>query len=289
MSEVDLSGLVTSSGENPQSTPAEQAPAATETPSVEGESAESKPPEVDAAAETKKALRGVQKRIDELTRARYEAEERGKAEADHWRQQAMMAAQQLEAAKGAANPPKLEQYPSIEEFTAAVAKHEAEKVGASYRDQFQQSQWQAEQARQQAAQQAVAQQQYQRVVESKIQEAVKKYPDFVETVTSPELPGMQGTPAFQAVLESEHGAEVMYYLGKNPMRAHQIMALSPIGQIREIGRLEAAVSTGKMVSSAPPPAANVNTASATPGKKDPSKMTYAEFVDWRRGQIARRR
>jgi hypothetical protein len=198
--QINLSGLVSTSGETPQAAPTDETPVEPkDTPLAEGEQAESKPTEPDPAAETKKALRGVQKRIDELTKARYEAEERGKAEAEHWRQQAMAAAQQLEAVRASSQAPKLDQYQSIEEFTAAAARHEAEKIAAQYSNQFQQSQWQQEQARRQAEQQAIAAAQYQRTLETKIQDAVKKFPDFIDTVTSPELPGMQGTPPIHPV------------------------------------------------------------------------------------------
>ena len=120
--------------------------------------------------------------------------------------------------------------------------------------------------------------QYQQTVEQKVADAVKKFPDFVEVVTSPELPGMQGTPAFQAILDSDNGAEVMYYLGKNPARAHQIASLSPINQVREIGRIEASIATGKLVSNAPPPPDSVNSKSGT-ATKDPTRMTVDEYYD----------
>jgi hypothetical protein len=81
---------------------------------------------------------------------------------------------------------------------------------------------------------------------------------------------------------------VLYYLGKNPLKAHQLVGLSPLGQVREIGRLEAAIEAGKLVSSAPPPPATLNSGKSG-STNDPARMSYDEFVAWRRKDIAKRR
>jgi hypothetical protein len=102
------------------------------------------------------------------------------------------------------------------------------------------------------------------------------------------LPSIAGTAAFGAIWESEIGDEVMHYLTKNPAKAHQIVSLSPISQVREIGRIEAAITAGRSVSTAPPPPSQVggNTSGVT---KKPQDMNYDEFVAYRRRQIAQRR
>ncbi len=276
--------IVVAGGEAPVI--AAEAPVTSAPDTAEAQPADPKP--VDPEGETKKALRGVQKRINELTRERHEAEARGRAEAEHWRNQAMAAAQRLQQIEQSAPKPRLEQYGDLEQYTEAAAKHEAERL---FREQMA-LQYQANQnAQQQHAaemQQQQAQQQYQRVLNQKLEVATKKFPDFLDVVTSDELPGLQGTPAFNAMLESDLGAEVLYYLGKNPARAHQLVALSPIGQVREIGRIEAALQSGKIVSSAPPPPDTVGS-SRGGANRDPAKMSYDEFVAFRRKQIAQRR
>ena len=222
--------------------------------------ADSPPKEADSAAqETKKALKGVQKRIDELTRARYEAEERGKQEADRWRQEAENYRAQLAQIQANKPPPKSDQFQDYEQYLQALAGHQASQVTEARIQQERQAaaEWQRNQY--EAQQKAQAQAQYQQTIATKVDEAVKKFPDFIDVVTSPELPGMQGTPAFGAILESEMGAEVMYHLGQNPLKAHQIVSLSPLGQVREIGKIEAALAAGKSVSNAPPPVSSVNT------------------------------
>lgn len=253
---------------------------------AEAQPADPKP--VDTEVETKKALKGVQKRINELTRERHEAEQRGRAEAEHWKQQAMATAKRLQELEQSAPKPKLEQYSDLEQYTEAAARHEAERLFREQMTLQQRANFDAQQQHLAAMQQQQAQQQYQQVLTQKLDAATKKFPDFLDVVTSEELPGLQGTPAFSAILESELGAEVMYYLGKNPGRAHQIVALSPIGQAREIGRIEAALQSGKIVSSAPPPPSTVGSGKGG-AARDPAKMSYDEFVAFRRKQIAQRR
>lgn len=56
------------------------------------------------------------------------------------------------------------------------------------------------------------------------------------------------------VLESEHGAEVLYHLQKNPTDVSRILALTPHQQVRELVALESvATAPPKTVSSAPEP------------------------------------
>jgi hypothetical protein len=265
---------------------AAEAPEVSTPDTAEASSVESKPP--DEAAETKKVLRGVQKRIDELTRAKHEAEQRGRAEAEHWRQQAYAQAQRLAEIERNAPGPKFEQYNDIEAYSAAVARFEAEKAVKAGLEGERQAYANYQQEQAAIQQQQRAQQQYEQVLTSKLTAAEKKFPDFVEVITGPDLPGIQGTPAFNAILESDLGAEVMYYLGKNPVKAHQLVGLSPLGQVREIGRLEAAIQSGKLVSSAPPPPSTINSGKGS-GPKDPTRMSYDEFVTWRRQTIAKRR
>lgn len=246
--------------------------------------AESPPTPPDPAAETKKALKGVQKRIDELTRARYEAEERGRQEAEQAKQEAAYWRQQAEAFQKAQKAPTLDQFNGdLESHARAVAQFEADRL---FRERMgeQQKVWNEYQARQaQEMQRQQAAMQYQAFVNEKLNEAVKKIPDLLEIVSSPELPGMQGTPAFQAILESEFTPELLQYLGKNAAKAHQIAALPPLAQVREIGRIEAAIQTGKTVSNAPPPPTSVNAGTGT-ATKEPRTIDeyYAQIT--RRGK-----
>lgn len=261
--------------------PEVKAPETAEAPPVE-----SKPQ--DEVAETKKALRGVQKRINELTRERHAAEERGRAEAEYWRNQAQAHAQRLQEIERSAPGPRFDQFNDIEAYSQAVAQHESQKAVQAALDQERQQQAKTAHEMAQRQQQIVAQQNFERVLAQKLEAATKKFPDFVEVVSGEDLPGIRDTPAFAAILDSEVGAEVMYYLGKNPVKAHQLVGLSPIGQVREIARIEQAIQSGKLVSSAPPPPETINGGKGS-GPKTPEQMSYDEFVAWRRKSIAQRR
>ena len=260
-------------------------PSAQETASAQEVSetpeAQSKPPDSleEPTKEFKKALKGFQKRIHEATQARYEAEERGRQEAERARQEAEYWRQQAEQAKQQIGPPRADQYQDYEQFLQAQAAFQAQKVVEERIQAERKAAWEVQQRQQQAYAQQQAQQAYQAQLQTRLAEAEKKFPDFIEKVTSPELPGMQGTPAFGAILESDLGPEVMYYLANNPARAHQIVSLSPINQVREIGRIEASLSTGKSVSQAPPPPASVSAQSGT-ATKAPDKMTVDEYYSY---------
>lgn len=250
--------------------------------------ADAKPPQDTAEQETKKALRGVQKRIDELTRARYDAEERGKQEAEHWRREALAAKQQLEAFSRTQQAPRLDQFASLEEFSQAAARHESEKVVREALEAERRAYAEYMQQQTQAQQQQVAERQFLTELNKRIEAGEKKFPGFRDAIQSPELPSIAGTAAFGAIWESEIGDEVMHYLTKNPAKAHQIVSLSPTGQVKEITRIEAAIQAGKTVSAAPAPPATVGGTNSGITKK-PEEMSYDEFVAYRRRQIAQRR
>lgn len=71
-------------------------------------------------------------------------------------------------------------------------------------------------------------------------------PDFDDVVSSVDIP--TDSAIGQALLTSEHGAEMLYRLAADPDELARISALPPIAAAREIGRLEA-----KLTSVAPPP------------------------------------
>lgn len=278
--------FVTETVVDQQPTPVAEQQAQEDTASAEDKPpVESKPPEPEADKETKKALRGVQKRIDELTRARYETEERARQDIERVRQEAEYWRQQAEQAKQQIGPPRADQFQDYEAYLRAAAQFEAQKVTDERLAAAQKAQWEQQQRQQQEMAQFQAQQRYQAELNSKLAEAQKKFPDFLDVVTSPELPGLQGTPAFGAIFESEQGAEVLYYLGKNPAKAHQIMSLSPLAQVREIGRIEAALSAGNTVSKAPPPPESVSARTGT-ATQEPRTVDeyYAMITRNRRGK-----
>ncbi len=73
---------------------------------------------------------------------------------------------------------------------------------------------------------------------AKVVEARKKYADFDAVALNPELPITRGSVADQFVVESAHGPEVLYFLGENRGELDRILTLHPIGQARELFKIE---------------------------------------------------
>jgi hypothetical protein len=86
----------------------------------------------------------------------------------------------------------------------------------------------------------------------KAEKAAERYPDFQAVVSNPSLPVNEAMAEF--IAESDQGAEVAYFLGKNPQKAYEISQLSPVRAARELARLETELaSRPPRVSRAPEP------------------------------------
>lgn len=70
----------------------------------------------------------------------------------------------------------------------------------------------------------------------KADKATERYPDFTAVVSNPSLPINEAMAEF--IAESDSGADVAYFLGKNPGKAYEIAQLSPIKAARELTRIE---------------------------------------------------
>lgn len=75
----------------------------------------------------------------------------------------------------------------------------------------------------------------------KAEKASERYPDFQTVVSNPALQINDHMAEF--IAESETGADVAYYLGKNPLKASQIAKLSPVGAARELARIESELAS----------------------------------------------
>lgn len=89
--------------------------------------------------------------------------------------------------------------------------------------------------------------------------ASERYADFDAVVNSPSLPINEAM--FEFITESEHGPDVAYYLGKNPLTAKRIADLSPVKAARELARIEAELASKPKAtpSKAPEPISPVGT------------------------------
>jgi hypothetical protein len=163
------------------------------------------------------------------------------------------------------NPDGTGKYPSYPDFVRALIKWEGRQ----------------EQARiAQETKKAEREKQGKEMVEGwqeRVAEATKRHPDYAEVALAEDLPLPQGSVPDAYVLESEHGAEVLYYLGQHRDELDRISSLkdkwgnaNPIAQVRELAKIEFSLSPNgqtppvKKVTNAPRPIANLATGSTVP-------------------------
>jgi len=216
----------------------------------------------------------VQKRIDELTRKRRDAER----DAEYWRQQAM---KQPDKPVEDVKPEPLKTLADFDYDESKFQSHLFEK---------------AQQGAVESARQVLKEEQSQQNSSRKISdfrgreaEFCKDVDDYQEVVQNPRL-NINQTMADVAT-EMDDGPEVLYYLGKNPEIADKIAQLSPLSAARELGRIEAKIQSqeksGKQVSEAPAPTPKLSAVEPSISKS-PDDMTQKEWNAHRRKVIANR-
>lgn len=165
-------------------------------------------------------------------------------------------------------------------------------------DQFDTAEAYAEALALQKAEQLIAQReaakQQSQVLESyheKEEEARSKYEDFEQVAYNPKLP-ITNVMA-EAIQSSDIGPELAYHLGTNPKEAERISRLSPLGQAKEIGRIEAKLASNppvKRTSSAPAPISPVSarsTGSPAYDTTDPRSIKTMTDSQWIEAERAR--
>ena len=217
-------------------------------------------------------FKGVQPRIDELTRARREAER----EAAYWRQVAQAQNPASQAAQE--TEPTPDQFDDYSKYVKALTK------------------WETKQAVAQTMQERAQQQQVQtraQTFEQRMAEARKNIPDFQEVVGSADVP--LADHIGEAMQESEHGPALAYHFAKNPDVLLRLNAMDEKAANREIGRLEASFAAKaaaapaaptKKVTQAPAPAGTLGTQgrATTPALANAS---MEEYMAQRKSQGAR--
>ena len=218
--------------------------------------------------------KGVQKRIDRAVRQKYEAEARANALAEQLEELKRQPRPQQAQAQGA---PKLEDFDNFDDYITAKTEYLADrKIQATLSEREQR----AAAAQAQAAQAKTAEGWQKRVAI-----ASEEIPDFYEVVANADVPM---TPAMQqAIVESDVGPKLAYYLATHPDEAADLADLSPVAVIRALTRIEDKLAKPVKASSAPDPITPVG--SKAKAEKDPSSMTDSEFAAWRKRQIAQRR
>lgn len=251
-----------------QNTGEEATPAAAdgETPKPE----ETLTPEQAAERDRKREGARFGRKLDKAYRQRAEAQ----ARADFLAKQLA----DLQKVKAPEGEPTLEKYDFDPEkyatAKAAFAKTQAEKELTQ-----KQAQLQATQARQKLIS----------AWEDKVEAAEDKYDDWDSIVGKIE----PNSPFTAAIMEADNGPDIAHYLGKHPKEAQRIVALPPLSQIREIGKLEAkllsAPAKPKAASAAPAPITPVS-GTAQAATNEPSENDdMAQWIKKRNKQVQARR
>lgn len=244
------------------------------------------------SAEGKKPRKGgFQRKIQREAEARELAER----ERDYWREQALKTASQAPEKKAEIapdNPPKLEDFESYDDYVVARAEYAAEKKLLAREAEKEQKQ-RHESLR---AEKTRLSQEY----NQRVEKALEKYPDFREVIEDSEAPFNEAMR--DAVMESEYGPDIAYYLAQNPKKAEAMLKMGVTALNREIGRLEVmlqkqrevAQSTeeqeelpSRKVTKAPAPISPVKSGSSGSKTYSPN-MTQKQYEAWRKNGGGRR-
>lgn len=227
-------------------------------------------PEGDAKAKESKG--GFQSRINELTAARYQAEQ----EAQQLREQLEQLTQKSHQTQHQLEKPTLEQYNYDHEAWSSAME---DWVKSGYESQIR-----AQQEAQQQYQQQQEQIRRQVELQTKVAKASEKYPDFQAKVFDPNLPSMSqiNQAAYEAIVNSEYMADVAYHLASNPAEVYKFQNMSPVEAIREVVKLETRFAKPSTPTTAPPPPSKLSGKgeSVTAEPKD-----IDEWMKWRSDQV----
>jgi hypothetical protein len=172
----------------------------------------------------------------------------------------------------AAPTASVDQFESPDAYAEALAYQKAEELIAK---------------REAAKQQSAVLESYQEREES----AREKYDDFEQVAYNPKLP-ITNVMA-EAIQSSDIGPDLAYYLGSNPKDAERISRMSPLSQAKEIGKIEAKLSSNppvKKTTSAPAPISPVTArSSGAPAydTTDPRSIKNMSASEWIEAERAR--
>jgi hypothetical protein len=160
-----------------------------------------------------------------------------------------------------------DQFESTEAYAEALALQKAEELIAK---------------REAAKQQSAVLESYHDLEE----EARSKYDDFEQVAYNPKLPVT--SVMAETIQSSEIGPDLAYYLGSNPKEAERISRMSPLGQAKEIGKIEAKLVSAppvKKTTSAPAPISPVTARSSgapaydTTDPRSTKTMTDSQWIE----------
>ena len=232
--------------------------------------------------------KGVQKRFNELSRARYEA----LARAERAEQKLEQATLELEAKQATGNKPKLDDFKDMDEFIEALAEWKAEAaVHKALGVQARQAETQAAQANQAVLAANWA---------KSTADARTLYPDYDEVADE----NMTLPPnVVQGMLESDNGAALLYHFSMHPDEIDDLENLSPGLTARKLIKIEQKInkiakkgSPAKLATDEPtadkkpaPPRAVAGSKNSQPVDPLSDKSSTAVWMTARQAAIAKER
>jgi hypothetical protein len=216
-------------GETPAaSAPAEPQAEVNQSNDAEEQGGDTKGKEAPSGDDPQKPPRGVQKRLDELTKRARDVE-RINDRLIGMLEQGLKGEKPQATAQASSEAPRREMFSTYEEYADARADFRVAQEVAKVTQRIEQEKVQEAQKSKAAA------------WEAKVSKAAEKYDDFEAVALDPDLPI---SPAMaEAINESDIGPEVAYWLGSNQDEAKRIAKLTPLAQAREIGKLEARLAS----------------------------------------------
>lgn len=202
--------------------------------------------------EPEKKTPWFQRRIDELTRDKWE--EKRRADALAATLEAMRKGQQPEAQQ-----PSNQNTPDVE--TLATQK----------------------------AQELVRQQAFNEACNKAYDAGKSEFGDFEESITNLRMVGALREDLIDAALAAGDGHKVLYHLGQNPDEAARIAALSPTRMAIELVKVAQTAAKPKPVSSAPAPIKTVDGTSKGDPTALSDDLDYSEWEKRRQAQLDARR
>jgi hypothetical protein len=182
--------------------------------------------------------------------------------------------------------PKPEQFSDMYEYAKALAEYTADKKLM-------------ERDKQEVARKAAAEQEVKfKAWADRVNAAKTDLPDFDDMVQSSDV--RVSDPVRDAIIESEHGPKILYYLAENSEFAKKLADMSVVSAVREIGKIEARyvrdtkesapeVKTAAVKSRAPAPInplrGAVNTVDAN---VDADGNFHGSFQQWKAARQARK-
>lgn len=121
----------------------------------------------------------------------------------------------------------------------------------------------------------------------RIAEATTRHADFKDVALNPDLPVPEGSVIDGFILDSPHGAEILYQFGSNPDELQRISALSPYDQAREFVKMEMYLSgsitpAAKKVTGAPKPPINLGAKGSAPADEIAAASKNEDFESYKR-------